>query len=29
MESHFSCEQRRTRTALDELDGSAADLLGA
>ncbi|MGK5112578.1 MULTISPECIES: hemerythrin domain-containing protein [unclassified Geodermatophilus] len=29
MESHFSFEERRIRDALDRLDGSAADLLGA
>jgi hypothetical protein len=29
MESHFSFEERRIRDALDSLDGSAGDLLGA
>jgi hypothetical protein len=29
MESHFSFEERRIRDALDALDGSADDLLGA
>ncbi len=29
MESHFSFEERRIRDALDELDGSAGELLGA
>lgn len=29
MESHFSFEERRIRHALDALEGSAADLLGA
>ena len=29
MESHFSFEERRIREALDALDGSAVDLLGA
>jgi hypothetical protein len=29
MESHFAFEERRIRDALDSLDGSAADLLGA
>jgi hypothetical protein len=28
LESHFSFEERRIRAALDELDGTAADLLG-
>ena len=28
LESHFSFEERRLREALDELDGSPADLLG-
>lgn len=29
LESHFSFEERRIRAAVDRLDGSAADLLGA
>jgi hypothetical protein len=29
VESHFAFEERRIREALDAIDGSAVDLLGA